>query len=96
MVAELMSYFFTRKEMCSHSLTGQKANTTHESKPALPNEKVQAIINYVGKRFPGVNEAQLRLCMRTKLSNERKMHIKTSKPKVDDTDVSIMSVLHNL
>ncbi|PIK59828.1 hypothetical protein BSL78_03283 [Apostichopus japonicus] len=57
---------FHRRDMASRSLSGRNG------KDYLPVEKVQAIIAYCQKQFPGADVSTIRLKMSTKLRDEKK------------------------
>ncbi|XP_063068565.1 BEN domain-containing protein 6-like [Engraulis encrasicolus] len=73
LVCDLLSVLYTRRELATMSLTGQKGSAKEAVKPPLPPNALNAIFDYTLQKFPGADVATLRGAIRNKLNNESKV-----------------------
>ncbi|KAL2096771.1 hypothetical protein ACEWY4_005978 [Coilia grayii] len=73
LACDLLSVLYTRRELATMSLTGQKGSAKEAVKPPLPPNVLNAIFEYALQKFPGADVATLRGAVRNKLNNESKV-----------------------
>ncbi|XP_060794804.1 BEN domain-containing protein 6-like [Neoarius graeffei] len=77
LVCDLLGVVFSKREMATSSLTGQKGSAKDEIKPPLEATAVKAIFEYTLQKFPNVELSILRGAVRNKLNNVSKLFKKT-------------------
>ncbi|XP_063072289.1 BEN domain-containing protein 6-like [Engraulis encrasicolus] len=77
LVCDLLEVVFTRRELATSSLTGQKGSAKEEIKPPLEPTALKAIYEYTLNEFPNADISVLRGAVRNKLNNVSKVFKRT-------------------
>nr|XP_047131828.1 uncharacterized protein LOC124810841 isoform X1 [Hydra vulgaris]XP_047131830.1 uncharacterized protein LOC124810841 isoform X1 [Hydra vulgaris] len=80
----LMDLIFTQEEMEQSSVTGRVSNSSKVAKQALNPSKVAALLAYVHKQFPGVDNRMIKQSMAEKLQDVGKIKRRQMKGNIVD------------
>ncbi|XP_071810975.1 uncharacterized protein [Apostichopus japonicus] len=69
-IRDVATVTFGREVLASYSLKGESSKS---AKPALPTEKVTALLDLASLKYPGCSEKELKTALRSKLNDEHKM-----------------------